>query len=288
MALIPSKREGAGQVLILFVGFIIVFAALIIFLFVVRTVYGKFSTAELVPNSNVLQSLLPGQGANIAILHSDYTKNIMGDNGKRLNENIATWKKFLNNNNNTFETISDEDIEEGNHFKYELLILAGSSSLSDLEIFQIKKYLNEGGSIFATNGIASYSEDGEWRGWDFFSEVFGVKYSTEIGREDASKIHTLRGGIPITAKIPAGLPLHIETLHKPIAVEVLDPRTKQISFWYNYHLEKSLVTAGIKSTAGMVYGKSGAGRFVWMGFDINSVNGINNDYGYFNKLFNNC
>jgi hypothetical protein len=288
LAVIPSKREGAGQGLILFVGFIIVFAAFLIFLFVLRTVHGKFSASKFVPNANVLQSLMPGQNASIAILHSDYTKSMMGDNGKSLDENIATWEKFLNNNNHSLKTISDEDIEQGNHFKYELIILAGSISLSDLEIFQIKKYLNEGGSIFATSGTASYSENEKWRGWDFFSNVFSVKFSKEIGREDLFKIHTLRGGIPITASIPAGFPLHIETGSKPIAVEVLDPHTKQISFWYNYHLEDGLVTGGIKNMAGMVYGNYGAGRFMWMGFDLNSVNGINEENVHFDKLFNNC
>jgi peptidoglycan/xylan/chitin deacetylase (PgdA/CDA1 family) len=288
LAVIPSKKEGAGQGLILFVGFITVFAVLLIFIFVIRTVYGKFSASELVPDSNVLQSLLLGKDANIALLHSDYTKYLLEDNGKWLKESNTTWKKFLTYSNNKFETISDKDIESGNHFKYELIILAGSLSLSDLEIIQIKKYLDEGGSIFATSGTASYSEDSKWRGWDFFSEVFGIKYTKQIGREDASKIHILRGGIPITANIPAGLPLRVATEDKPITVEVLDPQTKQISCWYNYRLEEGLVTGGIKNTAGMVYGKYGAGRFIWMGFDINSVIGIQKDDIYFNKLFNNC
>jgi peptidoglycan/xylan/chitin deacetylase (PgdA/CDA1 family) len=288
LAVIPSKREGASRGLILFVGFIIVFTALLIFLFVIRTVHGKFSASQLVPDSNVLQSLLPGQDANIAILHSDYTRTVMGENNKWLNENTAVWSKILNNNNNTFETISDEDIESGNHFKYELVILAGSLSLSDLQIFQIKKYLAEGGSIFATSGTASYSEDGKWRGWDFFSEVFGVNYSKEIGREDAAKVHKLRGGIPITSNIPTGFLFEVDNRNKPIVVEVFDPVTKQISFWYNHRLEDGLVTGGIKKTAGMVYGKYGEGRFIWMGFDVNSVIGINEDNIYINRLFYNC
>lgn len=287
MAVIPSKKEGATHGLILFVGFIIVFAAVLIFLFVLRTVYGNFSARELVPDSNILKSILFGREANIAILFSDYTKNMMADNGKWLNENNATWEKFLNNNNSNFESITDEDIERGNHYKYDLLVLAGSFSLSDLEIIQIKKYLDKGGSIFATRGTASYSEDCKWRGWDFFSEVFGVKYSKEMGSDDVSKIHTLRGGIPITANIPAGYPLRVASWDKPITVEVLDPRTKQISFWYDYRLEEGLIRERIKNTAGMVYGSYGAGRFIWMGFDINSIIGINEVNVFFDRFFNN-
>jgi peptidoglycan/xylan/chitin deacetylase (PgdA/CDA1 family) len=72
-----------------------------------------------------------------------------------------------------------------------------------------------------------------------------------------------------------------------MAVEVLDPRTTQVSFWYNYKSEYGLMREEIKKTAGIVYGNYGKGRFVWMGFEINSVIGSQDDYVYFEKLFNN-
>ncbi len=270
------------------VGFIVVIAAVMVFLFVLRGVFGKFSVNELVPNGRVLKNVLLGREPNVAILYSEYTQNMLPENSTWLQENITTWERFLGYGDNKFEIITDEEIERGKLFEYELLILPGTISLSDREIIQIKKYLDKGGSIFATSGTASYSDDGKWRGWHFFSEVFGVKFSREIGDGDLTKIHTLRGGIPITANVPTGYPLHIATWDNPIAVEVLDPRTEQISFWYNYRLEEGLVREGIKKTAGMVYGKYGFGRFVWMGFDINSVIGVQADYIYFDRMFRNC
>lgn len=288
MAVTSSTRKGINQWLIMIVGFIVVIAAVMIFLFVLRGVFGKFSANELVPDGRVLKNVLLGREPNVAILYSDYTQNMLPENSTWLKENITTWKRFLGYGENKFEIITDEEIERGKLFEYELLILPGTISLSDREIIQIKKYLDKGGSIFATSGTASYSDDGKWRGWRFFSEVFGVKFSREIGDGDLTKIHTLRGGIPITANVPTGYPLHIATWDNPIAVEVLDPRTEQISFWYNYRLEEGLVREGIKKTAGMVYGKYGFGRFVWMGFDINSVIGVQADYIYFDRMFRNC
>ncbi len=288
MAVASSTRKGINQWLIMIVGLIVVIAAVMVFLFVLRGVFGKFSVNELVPDGRVLKNVLLGREPNVAILYSDYTQNMLPENSTWLQENITTWERFLGYGDNKFEIITDEEIERGKLFEYELLILPGTISLSDREIIQIKKYLDKGGSIFATSGTASYSDDGKWRGWRFFSEVFGVKFSREIGDGDLTKIHTLRGGIPITANVPTGYPLHIATWDNPIAVEVLDPRTEQISFWYNYRLEEGLVREGIKKTAGMVYGKYGSGRFVWMGFDINSVIGVQADYIYFDRMFRNC
>ncbi len=212
---------------------------------------------------------------------------MMPDGSSWLEDNVETWKKFLDNIELEYNIINDETIEKNLHNDYELIILPGSKSLSDREIINIKKFLIDGGSIFATSGTASYSDAGKWRGWDFFSEVFGVKYSKEIGNEDRTRIHTLRGGLPITANIPTGFPLRVATWDRPLAVEVLDPRTTQVSFWYNYRLEDGLVREGIKKSAGIAYGTYGNGRFVWMGFEINSIIGSQDDYIFFDRFFNN-
>ena len=120
------------------------------------------------------------------------------------------------------------------------------------------------------------------------SEVFGLKFSKEIDRNEVTKIHTLRGDLPITANIPTGFPLKVATWDRPMSVEVIDPRTTQASFWYNYRLQDGLSRDQIKKSAGIVYGTYGNGRFVWMGFEINSVIGVQEDYVYFDRLFNNC
>jgi peptidoglycan/xylan/chitin deacetylase (PgdA/CDA1 family) len=274
-------------VAILFSGIIVVGLALLVYLFVLKSVYGRFSTADMMPNFDVLKNFIFGSDTKVAILYSDYTKNMMPDGSSWLEDNVETWKKFLDNIELEYNIINDETIEKNLHNDYELIILPGSKSLSDREIINIKKFLIDGGSIFATSGTASYSDAGKWRGWNFFSEVFGIKYSKEIGNEDRTRIHTLRGGLPITANIPTGFPLRVATWDRPLAVEVLDPRTTQVSFWYNYRLEAGLVREGIKKSAGIAYGTYGKGRFVWMGFEINSIIGSQDDYIFFDRFFNN-
>ncbi|HQJ47487.1 MAG TPA: polysaccharide deacetylase family protein, partial [Ignavibacteriaceae bacterium] len=84
-----------------------------------------------------------------------------------------------------------------------------------------------------------------------------------------------------------GFPLKVATWDRPMAVEVLDPRTTQVSFWYNYRLDDGLVREEIKKSAGIAFGNYGKGRFMWMGFELNSIIGVQEDYIYFERLFNN-
>jgi peptidoglycan/xylan/chitin deacetylase (PgdA/CDA1 family) len=283
----PVKKS-INNFLIISIGLIIVICSALIYIYILRGVFGNFGSASLIPESRVIQKVMYGEKTSVAVLYSKYTENMLPEGSTWINDNITTWKKFLSISKTTFDIISDEDVELGKHFNYSMLVLPGTKSLSDREIIQIKKYLDQGGSIFATSGIASYSSDGKWRGWDFFSEIFGVEFTKEIEKDEITKIHTLRGGLPITANIPSGYPLKVATWDRPMAAKVLDPRTVQASFWYNYRLEDGLVREAIKESAGIIFGTYGLGRFVWMGFEINSIIGVQEDYIFFDRLFNNC
>jgi peptidoglycan/xylan/chitin deacetylase (PgdA/CDA1 family) len=281
------KRGGISQSLIVVSGLIFLIGAVLTYFFILRGVYGPFNTSKLIPDSKVLKSVISGTKPTVGILYSQYTQNMLPEGSTWLNDNITTWKKFLENEGLKFDVITDKAIELGLLSNYELLVLPGSKSLSDRELIEIKKFLNEGGSVFATSGTASYSDDGKWRGWEFFSEVFGLNFTKEISNDEFTKLHTLRGNFPITANIPTGYSLRVGTWDKPISVEVMDPRTTQISFWYNFKSDSGLVRENIKKSAGIVTGTYGRGRFLWMGFELNSVIGAQEDYIYFDKLFSN-
>lgn len=256
--------------------------------FILRGVYGRFETSEFLPDSSVIEDFLFGKEPEVAILYSKYTENMLPVGSTWLNDNISTWKKFLDDQKLKYELISDQNIEEGKLSKYKLVVMPGTKSISDREALQIKKYLENGGSVFATGGIGSFSNDGKWRGWEYLNQVFGLQFSHEIKPDEFSKIHTVCGSLPITANIPTGFPLKVATWDRPMAVEVLDPRTTQVSFWYNYRMDDGLVREEIKKSAGIAYGKFGKGRFMWMGFELNSIIGVQEDYIFFERLFSNC
>ena len=144
MAVTFANKKSVNQLLIIITGVIIVVAAILIYLFILRGVFGRFSSDELLPDAEAFKNLLLGREPGVAILYSDYTQNMLTEGSTWQEDNIATWEKFLKHNNDKFIVLSDEQIERGKHFEFEMLVLPGSISLSDREIIQIKKFLDEG------------------------------------------------------------------------------------------------------------------------------------------------
>ncbi len=287
MAVKNKQRSLKVNYLIIFLGGLVLLTlGVLVFLMVVQNVYGNYELEEILPTKENLETFAYEEKA--AVLYSVYTENMLPEGSTWLSDNIDTWESFLKAIKIDFDFITDQDIELGEHRKYKLLILPGAKSISDKQIIQIKKFLEEGGSVFTSGGPATFSDEAKWRGWEFFTEVFGMKFTKEIDpEEDRYKVHTLRGNIPLTAGIPSGYTLRIATWDRPIYAEVLEPRTEQVSFWYDFRYEQGLVREQIRLSTGIAHGTYGKGRFVWFGFELNSVIGKQEDYIYFDRLFRN-
>jgi hypothetical protein len=287
VAVKEAKGLRVNYLIIFLSGLVLLISAILVFLLIVKNIYGNYEIREILPTRENLKFLSSEKRAKVGILYSKYTENMLNAGSTWLKDNVDTWKQKIKDAKLDYDIISDQTIELGEHFGYKLIVLPGSKSLSDKEIMQLKRYVENGGSIFVTGGPATYSDEGKWRGWDFFKEVFGMNFNREIKPEEYYKVHTLRGNLPITAQIPTGYALKVATWDRPIYAEVVEPRTTQVSFWYDFRREAGLVREEIQKSAGISYGTYGKGRFVWYGFEINSVIGVQKDYIYFERLFNN-
>lgn len=287
MAVKEAKGLKVNYLIIFLSGLVLLITGVLVFLLIVKNIYGNYELKEIIPTKQNLKFLSSEKKGKVGILYSKYTEIMLPAGSTWLRDNVDTWKKFIKNAKLDYDIISDQNIELGEHFDYKMIVLPGSRSLSDKELMQIKRYVENGGSIFVTGGPATFSDEGKWRGWDFFTEVFGMKFNREIKPEETYKVHTLRGNLPITAQIPTGYALKIATWDRPIYAEVLEPRTTQVSFWYDFRKEAGLVREEIQKSAGISFGSYGKGRFVWYGFELNSVLGVQKDYVNFEKLFNN-
>lgn len=290
MAVRRTQKGLRVNYLIIFLsGLVLLSAAILIFMLVVKNVYGNYEVSEILPSKENLSILTWDKEKKAAILYSEYTENMLPEGSTWISDNIDTWETFIKANKMNYDLISDQIIELGEHYDYPIIILPAAKSMSDKQLVQIKKYLENGGSIFVTSGIGTYSDEAKWRGWEFFTETFGMNFTKEIHPRDfEKKIHTLRGNLPLTAGIPTGFALKIATWDRPIYAEVLEPRTTQVSFWYDFTREAGLVMEEIRKSAGIAYGTYGKGRFIWFGFELNSVLGEQEDYIYLEKLFKNC
>lgn len=287
MAVKTKRGLRVNYLIIVLSGILLLATAVLVFLLVVKGIYGNYEIDEILPSKDNIETLAEDKQRKAALLYSGFTENMMEPGSTWLSDNISAWENFLTSIRMPYDIIDDQDIEQGEHLDYKILVLPGSKSLSDKELLQIKRYIERGGSVFSTGGPATFSDEGKWRGWNFVTEVFGLKFNKEIDPTETYKVHTLRGNLPITANIPTGYALKIATWDRPIYMEVMEPRTTQVSFWYDFRHEAGLVREEIKKSAGIAYGKYGRGRFVWYGFEITSVIGEQEDYVYFERLFQN-
>ena len=257
MAVREAKGLKVNYLIIFLSGMVLLITAFLVFLLIVKNIYGNYELKEILPTKNNLKFLSDEKKGKAGILYSKYTEIMLPSGSTWLRDNVDTWKKFIKNSKLDYDIISDQTIELGEHFDYKMIVLPGSKSLSDKEIMQLKRYVENGGSLFVTGGPATYSDEGKWRGWDFFKEVFGMNFNREIKPEESYKVHTLRGNLPLTAQIPTGYALKIATWDRPIYAEVLEPRTTQVSFWYDFRREAGLVREEIQKSAGIAYGGYG-------------------------------
>jgi len=282
-----NKIKGlrVNLLIIIFGGVALLVAGIMFYLLIIQGAFGRIEIDEIAPTEKNIKAALE-ERTQVALLYSGFTENILPEGSTWISDIVSTWENFLNSHKVKYDLITDLDIEVGVLSKYKLLIAPGAKAISDREKVQIRKFLKKGGSLFATTGIATFSPDGKWDGWNFFTEVFGLKFTKEIDPEEGTRrIHTIRGNLPITAGVPTGYTLNIATWDRPIYAEVLEPRTIQASYWYDFRHERGLVLENIQKSAGIAYGTYGKGRFVWYGFELNSVIGGQEDYIYFDRLF---
>ena len=95
---ISDKNRFRSHIFFLFLsGLIVLIFSALIYLLIIRTVYGRFSSAQLIPSVQALNELVFGSFPSTAILNSDYTKNILAEESSWFNDNLDTWKKSLRN-----------------------------------------------------------------------------------------------------------------------------------------------------------------------------------------------
>ncbi len=172
-----AKGLRVNYLIIFLSGLVLLITGTLVFLLIIKNIYGNYEIKEILPTKENLSFLSTDKKEKAAILYSKYTEIMLEPGSTWLQENVNSWKEKIKNAKMNYDIISDQTIELGQHYDYKLIVLPGAKSLSDKEIMHLKRYVENGGSIFATGGPATFSDEGKWRGWDFFKEVFGMNFN---------------------------------------------------------------------------------------------------------------
>lgn len=145
----------------------------------------------------------------IAILKSDFTAEVhdilrFNGSGKAWRDStVSKWQQLLRPRNIDPYPFTDEDIENGKLFDgngertQDILILPSVRAMSDLEMQRLSEFLKKGGNILGSWALGIYRPNGEWRGWDFIENNFGVKFKGFVEQSTGShqiKQKTFAGG----------------------------------------------------------------------------------------------
>lgn len=275
--------------MLLIFGGVMLVTSVLIFNYILQGVFGSYAFSADGFNIEAFSKIFGSPTVKVAIFKSRSTENYLPKGSTWIQDNVTAWENYVRGNKLEATVISETDLEKGvlTPENYQILVMPDVKSMSDRDILTVKEYLDKGGNIMATGATASFSSDGKWRGWEYFKEVYGTIFTKEIPKIPSPRLLTLKGSSPITFNIPTGYRLKVATWDNLVATHVLDPRTQQLSFWYDFTLDSGLVKEEVLNTSGLCYGTYGKGRFVWYGFDIITIVGQQEEYMVLDNLIRN-
>jgi hypothetical protein len=116
--------------------------------------------------------------ARVGMVYSEQTDQKYGGKPwqQRSNEHTLGMYHALVEDHMPFEMVNDQLLGEEHVKAFKLLVLPNIAAMSDVQCNQLKKFVENGGSIVATFETSLYNEQGEARSNFGLSELFGVSY----------------------------------------------------------------------------------------------------------------
>ncbi|MGZ8559025.1 MAG: alpha-amylase family protein [Chitinophagaceae bacterium] len=120
--------------------------------------------------------------ARVAMVYSEQTDQKYGGKPwqQRSNEHALGMYHALVEEHIPFEMVNDKMLDEVHLAAFKLLVLPNIAALSDNQCSQLKKFVENGGSIVATFETSLYDELGKPRTNFGLSDMFGVSYGNGV------------------------------------------------------------------------------------------------------------
>ncbi len=194
--------------------------------------------------------------ARVGLVYSQQTARFYG--GERARERVEDhtlgFYHALIEARVPFEMVHDRLLDPERLRPYKLLVLPNIACLSTHQCDQIRRFVQDGGSILATGETSLYDEQGERRGDFGLADLFGARFAGRIEgpmrnsylrleRDAAGHAHPLLNGLDDTPRIINGvwrveaeptaplaaLPLTLIPSYPDLPMEMVYPRTERTS-----------------------------------------------------------
>ena len=119
MAVKKQKSFKVNYLIILFSGLFLLVGGILVFLLIVKNIYGNYELKEILPTKDNLKFLSYDKENKAAVLYSKYTENMLQPAGSTwLKDIVDKWEEFLSNSAKLpYDIIQDSTIEKGGAYE---------------------------------------------------------------------------------------------------------------------------------------------------------------------------
>jgi len=200
------------------------------------------------------------RSTKVAILRSDYSAARSGDHPEYYYDLSSYWQLLVYSDETSFEMITDKQLAEGLDKSFNVLVLPWAVCMNDQQRESVLRFVRAGNGLIATGPLGPRNADCSWKGWEFMTEVTGVREIESFTPEGATYA-AWRGEQYFSGAVAPGmlveLPPHEFTVGMAPAPDI---------YWSDAQW-KPMEGSSAEDVAIGVHGSYGNGRVVWFGYN---------------------
>jgi peptidoglycan/xylan/chitin deacetylase (PgdA/CDA1 family) len=152
-------------------------------------------------NPNQVYSAVRIATPTIYLLNSRKTREFFASSGGDYSLFLDQWHYYFQSRGVKYADIFEAELPG---LKAGILILPSVVRLDSEDRSAIASFERKGGSVFVTWATGSRDDKGQFAGYGFLRDQFGVSVSGEIAAQDVEKFLVLSGETPVSHTLPAG------------------------------------------------------------------------------------
>lgn len=203
---------------------------------------------------------MPERSTKVAILRSAFSAVRSGDHPEYYYDLANYWQLLLYSEDTPFVVITDSQLAAGLDKSINVLVLPWAVCLSDEQRESVLRFVRAGNGLVATGPLGPRNADCSWKGWEFMTELTGVR-EVESFAPEGKTYATWRGEQYFSGAIAPGmlveLPPHEFTVGMADAPDI---------YWSDAQW-KPMEGASAEDVAIGVHKPYGDGRVVWFGYN---------------------